>query len=94
MKPEEWAEAMADALLAGIHEHYVKQAEKVYVLGFKAGQKAEQERACRIIREMCPACDNGVAEVRQHWHDDFEPIECQYCGDVIRAIRSAEEAQE
>ena len=57
---------------------------------------AERERACHIVRENCPACDNGMAGERPYGPslDMVEAIECQYCGEMIAAIRSAEEAQE
>ena len=70
-------------------------ARKILEQARAEGAAAERERCCQIVREMCPECNNGVAEVRQYGPADFEAIECQRCGEVINAITfSAEEAAE
>jgi len=52
---------------------------------------AERERATRIVRENCPACDDG----KTGWEDaDGRAVECQYCRELIRAIREADECSE
>ena len=66
---KEFADIMVDIILGYIHEHYAKQAEKVYALGVKAGQDAEQERC---INAICDKCADGnevhIVEGQQlHW---------------------------
>ena len=56
-----------------------------------------------LIRKHCQLCDNGVAgvdEIPRYAFDDngeyiyigcdHEPIECQYCGELIQVIENVE----
>ena len=45
----------------------------------------ERERCCIAIRSACTQCVNGVFEPDPRTGD---PVECEYCGRPIAAIRS------
>jgi hypothetical protein len=49
--------------------------------------RADREAFILAIREECPTCDNGVAGWNQLTQHDWEPEECQYCGELMKAIR-------
>jgi len=50
----------------------------------------EQERCCALVRENCPACENGVAGAEQHPNGvGLLAVECEYCGRIIAAIRAS-----
>ena len=61
--------------------------EELRHVALEQARSEEWERCAQIVRDNCPACSNGVAGTDANG----DAIECQLCGEFIRAIREADE---
>jgi len=80
--------------LAGTEDWRILDAQRFVDYYINQARAEERERACRIVRKNCAACNGtGYGQPEQHPSGEgWVRTECEYCGHTISAIRKVEES--